>query len=266
MPTTGAVFNTSMKGRLALITGASSGIGEATAELLAAQGCDLILTARREDRLEKLRARLQAQTGARVRTLCFDVASLEECEAALRSLDGEVERVDVLVNNAGLAKGVEPIAKGHIEDWELMIDTNIKGLLYMTRLVVPAMVKRGRGDVVNLGSVAGRWSYPGGGVYCATKAAVRALTEGLRMDLQGAGVRVMNIAPGMVDTEFSDIRFGDAAKARKVYEGMTPLSARDIAETIVWCLSRPPHVNVQELIIFPTEQAGIGHVFRRQSP
>ncbi len=253
-----------MQGRLALITGATSGIGAATAEKLALLGCDLILTGRRAARLETLKGRLQKLTNERVKIqpLVFDVSQWSECEKALNSLGNEFARIDCLINNAGLAKGVEPMTTAHIADWDTMIDTNIKGLLYMTRLLLPKFKERGRGDLINLGSVAGRWTYPGGGVYCATKAAVRALTEGLRLDLMGTKVRVTNIAPGMVETEFSEVRFGNAEKARKVYEGMTPLTAHDIADTIVWCLTRPAHVNVQELILFPTDQAAVGAVSR----
>ncbi len=253
-----------MKGRLALITGATSGIGEATAEKLAMLGCDLILTGRRASRLEALKGRLQqlTKTQVKIQPLVFDVSKAAECEKALNLLGSDFNRIDCLINNAGLAKGTEPMTTAHVADWDTMIDTNIKGLLYMTRLLVPKLKEKGRGDLINLGSVAGRWTYPGGGVYCATKAAVRALTEGLRLDLMGTKVRVTNIAPGMVETEFSDVRFGDAEKARKVYEGMTPLTPHDIADTIAWCLTRPQHVNVQELILFPTDQAAVGYVHR----
>jgi 3-hydroxy acid dehydrogenase/malonic semialdehyde reductase len=252
-----------MKGRLALITGATSGIGEATAIALAEAGSDLILAGRRADRLASLKTRLQEKTSVHITALTLDLRDRAACEAAFAAHRERLDQVDLLVNNAGLAKGVDPMPSAAIDDWEAMIDTNIKGLLYVTRAVLPAMVKRGRGDIVNLGSVAGRWTYPGGGVYCATKAAVLALTEGLRMDVKGTGVRVVNIEPGMVETEFSEVRLGTPEKARQVYEGMTPLSARDIAETIVWCIKRPAHVNVQELVIFPTDQAGVGLVHRR---
>lgn len=254
----------SLRGRRALITGATSGIGEATARLLAAEGCDLILTGRREARLRQLKEQLNEQLAEiRIETLTFDVASREAIETALSRLAEPAENVDILINNAGLALGTETAQESDPADWDQMIDTNVKGLLYMTRALLPAMIRRGRGDIINLGSVAGRWSYRGGAVYCASKAAVRAITESLRLDLMGTPLRVMNIAPGMVETEFSDVRFrGDAKKAKDIYAGMTPLSARDIADTILWCLGRPPHVNVQELILFPTDQPAVGYVNR----
>lgn len=247
-----------MKGKRVLITGATSGIGEATANRLAELGCDLILTGRREQRLIELKEKLSAN--AKIETFAFDIRDREQCEKAIQKMNPD--KIDVLINNAGLAKGVEPIPAAKIADWEEMVDTNVLGLLAMTRGIVPSMMKRKSGDIINIGSVAGRWTYPGGGVYCATKAAVRAITEGLRLDLMGTNVRVTNIAPGMVDTEFSDVRLGSRVAARKVYEGMTPLSAHDIAESIIWCLQRPPHVNVQEMLIFPTAQGGVGYVQR----
>ncbi len=255
-----------MQGRLALITGATSGIGEATALRLAEEGCDLVLTGRRSGRLSALKARLDAMFAGKVGVdaLAFDVADRAAVGAALERLGPRAERIDILVNNAGLALGTEVAQSGDPEDWDRVIDTNVKGLMYVTRALLPAMIRRNRGDIINLGSVAGRWSYRGGAVYCASKAAVRAITEGLRLDLVGTPLRVTNIAPGMVETEFSDVRYrGDAQKAKDVYAGMTPLSARDIADTIAWCLSRPPHVNVQELIVFPTDQPAVGHVHRR---
>ncbi len=247
-----------MKGKRVLITGATSGIGEATSYRLAGLGCDLVLTGRREQRLREIQEKLSSKV--KVETFAFDIQNRKECEQVLKKISPE--NIDVLINNAGLAKGVEPLPLANADDWEQMLDTNVLGLLSMTRGIVPEMVKKKRGDIINLGSVAGRWSYPGGAVYCATKAAVRAITECLRMDLIGSGVRVTNIAPGMVDTEFSDVRLGSREAARKVYEGMTPLSSRDIADAIVWCLERPKHVNVQEMILFPTDQAGVGYVNR----
>lgn len=260
-----------MKGRLALITGASSGIGAATARALVRGGCDVILVGRRESRLEQEKSLLlEVCEGARVETLVLDVSSRDAVERAVRDIGAQGDSaqgdtaVDILINNAGLALGTETAQEGDPDDWDQMLDTNVKGLLYMTRALLPGMIARGRGDIVNIGSVAGRWSYRGGTVYCATKAAVRAITESLRLDLMGTPVRVMNIAPGMVETEFSDIRFrGDTKKAKDVYAGMTPLSPHDIADAIVWSLSRPAHVNVQEMILFPTDQPGVGHVHRR---
>lgn len=251
-----------MNGRLALITGATSGIGEATASRLADDGCGLVLTGRRERRLAELKTRLGAKV--EVETLAFDVADRGACEAALKRLGPKAAQIDILINNAGLALGTETAQNGDPGEWDQMIDINVKGVLYMTRLLLPTMIARAKGDIVNLGSVAGRWSYKGGTVYCASKAAVRAISESLRMDLMGTPLRVINIAPGMVETEFSAVRFrGDSQKAKDVYAGMTPLSARDIADAVHWCLSRPPHVNVQEMIIFPTDQPAVGYVHRR---
>lgn len=248
----------------ALITGASSGIGEATALTLAARGYELILLARREERLAKLAEAVKAAGAKRVSTHTVDVQDRAALEALFQTnaVQAQLESLTVVINNAGLAAGVDPMPTGKPADWDAMIDTNIKGLLTVTRLALAALT-RNRGHVVNLGSVAGHWAYPGGGVYCATKAAVKILSEALRLDLQGTGVRVTNIEPGMVETEFSAVRLGDRAKADAVYNGMTPLSAEDIAESIVWCLERPAHVNIQELMIFPTDQAGVGFVHRR---
>lgn len=244
-----------MRGKLALVTGATSGIGEATARQLAQRGCRLIITGRRSDRLKKLKSELAASV--EVQDLCFDIRDRSECEATYKAHRELFSKVDFLINNAGLAKGVEPIPKANIDDWETMIDTNIKGLLFVTRLVLPHMIDRKMGHIVNLGSVAGRWVYPGGGVYCATKHAVLALSEGMRMDLVGTPIRVTNIEPGRVETEFSIVRLEDEGAAKRVYQGMTPLTANDIAECIVWCLDRPAHVNVQEMVIYPTDQAAI---------
>ncbi len=246
----------------ALITGATSGIGWATAEAFAKQGISILATGRRQDRLQELKKYL-AKYPIEVSTAAFDVSDRFEVSEFLKEYTSTLEQVEVLVNNAGLAKGVEKMQDAHLDDWEVMIDTNIKGLLFMTRALVPLMLKKNKGHIVNLGSVAGRWTYPGGGVYCATKFAVRALSEGLRMDLLGTQIRVTNIEPGMVSTEFSMVRFEDQAKADKVYEGMKPLSAEDIAETIAWCVARPAHVNIQELVIYPTDQAHVGQIARK---
>lgn len=251
-----------MNYKSAVITGATSGIGLATAEALAQTGVNLVLLARREDRLAKVQGELSKRHGVRVEIASLDIRDRAACEKLVADRPS-VREADVLVNNAGLARGTEKMPVAKIQDWEDMIDTNIKGLLYMTRFVSEQMVKRDHGHIINIGSVAGRWVYPGGGVYCASKFAVRALSEGLRMDLMGTKVRVTNIEPGMVETEFSQVRFEDADKAKAVYKGMTPLSGEDIAETVRWCLDRPPHVNIQELVIFPTDQAAIQHVHRR---
>lgn len=248
----------------ALITGATSGIGWATSVALANQGYSILATGRRAEKLSELEQVLKkTNPQVSVKTAVFDVSDRFEVSEFLKSHQDLLGAIDVLVNNAGLAKGVEKMQEASLDDWEVMIDTNIKGLLFMTRGVVEHMVKRNSGHIVNLGSVAGRWTYPGGGVYCATKFAVRALSEGLRMDLLGSSVRVTNIEPGMVETEFSVVRLGDENKARKVYEGMQPLRPEDIAETIAWCVARPAHVNIQELVIYPTDQAHVGQVARK---
>jgi 3-hydroxy acid dehydrogenase/malonic semialdehyde reductase len=248
---------TSLKNQKALITGATSGIGLACAEVLASQGCNLVLTGRREERLKEISKRLQTEFAVKVTTLCFDLTDRQAVSESLGK--AELSDISILINNAGLALGTELLQAGKFDDWEAMIDTNLKGLLYVTRSVLPKMIENKSGHLVNIGSVAGRWVYPGGGVYCATKFAVRALTESLRMDLMGTPLRVTNIEPGMVETEFSEVRFnGDQERAKNVYKNMTPLEARDIAETVLWCLQRPAHVNIQELVIYPTDQAGVG--------
>jgi 3-hydroxy acid dehydrogenase/malonic semialdehyde reductase len=255
-------MNFKLRGQLALVTGASSGIGLATAEALAEKGSDLILTGRRSDRLNALAERLRGDYGVEVTPLTFDISKRAQVEAAMERVKPQLLRLSILINSAGLALGTSRMAEADLGEWEAMVDTNVKGLLFMTRLCLTPMLARGElGHIVNIGSVAGRWTYPGGSVYCATKFAVRALTEGLRMDLLGQPIRVTNIEPGMVETEFSLVRLGDEAKAKKVYEGMTPLVAKDIADTITWCLERPAHVNIQELVIYPTQQAGVGAAY-----
>lgn len=243
-----------------LITGATSGIGLATARAFAgaSAGAGLVLTGRRPDRLDALR-----KAFPEARLLAWDVRDAE----ALKRLQAEeagLFDVDVLVNNAGLALGTEPLHEGDPDEWDVVLDTNVRALLRLTRAVLPGMVRRGRGHVVNLGSTAGRLVYPGGAVYCASKFAVRAISEGIRMDVQGSGVRVTNVEPGLVETEFSDVRFrGDHARAEKAYQGYQPLTAEDVAETILWCVQRPPHVNVQELVLYPTAQASVGMLAKR---
>lgn len=247
----------------AWITGASSGIGKAVAEKLANAGCDLILTARREERLEAMKTSLNKKVDVVV--AAFDIRDSKALQNFVEKNQAKLESTDVLVNNAGLAIGTAKLQDGDANDWDVMLDTNVRALLRVTRAVLPFMMSSKNGHIVNLGSVAGRWVYPGGAVYCATKFAVRALSDGLRMDLAGTPVRVTNIEPGMVETEFSEVRFNDADKARSVYKGMTPLSADDIADTVLWCLQRPKHVNIQELVIFPTDQAAIQMVHRREN-
>jgi 3-hydroxy acid dehydrogenase / malonic semialdehyde reductase len=247
-----------MRGHLALITGATAGIGQACAEQLAARGADLIITGRREARLRELSERLYSEYRVHVTPLAFDVSSREETEEIFAAQKDLLSRLTILINNAGLALGTDLLQNASLDDVEAMIDTNLKGLLYVTRLCLPHFIKRDDGHIVNLGSVAGRFTYPGGAVYSATKYAVRALSESLRMDLMGTKIRVTNIAPGMVESEFSEVRLRNAEKAKAVYQGMTPLQPSDIAEAIVWCLDRPKHVNIQEIIIYPTDQAGVG--------
>ena len=246
-----------------LITGASSGIGEACARVFAEQHRSLILVARRRERLESLTQDLSKKHGVEVVALELDVSDRAAVESFSNRHSDLLDRVEILVNNAGLAQGMDFLQDAQLDDWDQMIDTNLKGLLYVTHALLPRMKARGRGHVVNLGSVAGHSVYPKGGVYCATKHAVRALTEALRLDLNGSGLRVTEISPGMVETEFSQVRLGDAQKAKAVYAGMTPLTARDIAESIAWCVNRPSHVNIQELVIYPTDQASPTLVSRK---
>lgn len=248
----------------AIVTGASAGIGEATAEALAAAQFNLILVARRKDRLTKLAQKIGEKFNVDVEVAAVDISSSRQVDQLAQQF--AIQPVTVLVNNAGLAKGIEKMYDAKVADWDVMIDTNVKGLLYMTRAFLPGMMKRGVGHIVNLGSVAGRWTYPGGGVYCASKFAVRALSEGLRMDLLGTPIRVTNIEPGMVETEFSEVRLGDRERAKSIYKGLKPLMPADVADTIAWCISRPAHVNVQELVLFPTAQAAIQMVHRSVDP
>jgi NADP-dependent 3-hydroxy acid dehydrogenase YdfG len=242
-----------------LITGATSGIGEATARLLAKKGHKLLLTGRRKDHLLKIQADFPKE---QIQIASFDLRSRAACEKFLQEQATELKKIDVLINNAGLALGTERLQAAQFDDMDAMIDTNIKALLYLTRGLLPHFIAKKSGYIINLGSVAGRWVYPGGAVYCATKFAVRAISEGLRQDLLGHNIRVSNIEPGMVNTEFSLVRMGSQEKADSVYAGMKPLTGEDIAETIDWLLARPPHVNVQELVIYPTDQAHVGMVHR----
>lgn len=236
------------------ITGASSGIGLATARLFAARGARLLLAARRQEKLESERTSL---TGAAdVHTLPLDVSDPVAVERSIATLPKEWQPIDILINNAGLSRGLDKLHEGKRQDWEEMIDTNVKGLLYVTRAVVPGMVERGRGHIVNIGSTAGRLTYPNGAVYCATKAAERSITEGLREDLLGTPLRVTTIDPGMVETEFSEVRFrGDKARAAKVYENITPLTPDDVADAILYAVTRPAHVNISEVLLTPVAQA-----------
>ena len=250
--------------KIVLITGATSGIGEACARKFAQGGYDVIITGRRAQLLANLKKELEAE-GVRVLALAFDVRNRNAATAAINSLPLEWQQIDVLINNAGLALGLEPEYEGSFEDWETMIDTNIKGLLTMTRLVVPRMVKRDSGHVINIGSVAGDAAYAGGNVYCGTKAAVKTITDGLRIDLAHTSVRVTNVKPGLVDTHFSNVRFhGNDARAEKVYEGVKPLTGADIAEVVFYAASAPAHVQIAEVLVLATHQAN-GSVLHRDT-
>ncbi len=245
------------------ITGATAGIGEASAVLLAKEGHRLILTGRRQDRLLELQNELRQSFAVDCITLHFDVRKKNEVDLAIDSLKGEWSAIDVLINNAGLAAGLDPIQSASVDDWEQMIDTNIKGLLYMTRKISPGMVKQGGGHIINIGSIAGKEAYPNGSVYCATKHAVDALSKGMRMDLLPYGIKVTAIHPGAVETEFSLVRFkGDEQKANQVYNGFEPLHAEDIAEAVLFALNRPPHVTINDLLIMPTAQASATQIKR----
>jgi 3-hydroxy acid dehydrogenase/malonic semialdehyde reductase len=236
-----------------LVTGATAGFGEATAERFARDGARLVVAGRRAERLEALAKRLSAT--ASVHPLPLDVRDRAAVEKALSTLPADFARIDVLVNNAGLALGLEPAHRASLDEWEQMIDTNNRGLVVVTRQVIPGMVERGRGHVVNVGSVAGTYPYPGGNVYGATKAFVHQFSLNLRADLVGSGVRVTCVEPGMADTEFSLVRFGDADKAKAVYQGVAPLVGADVADAIHWVVTRPPHVNVNVLELMPEQQA-----------
>ncbi|MDR1337111.1 MAG: SDR family oxidoreductase [Tannerella sp.] len=242
--------------KTACITGATSGIGEAIAFRLARENMNLIITGRREERLAHLKKELETVCGVQAYPLSFDVRNYGEVLRAFDSLPDGWREIETLVNNAGLAVGLDPLHEGAVDDWERMIDTNIKGLLYVTRAVSPGMVARKSGHIINIGSIAGKEVYPGGAVYCATKHAVDALSKGMRMDLLPCGIRVTQICPGAVETEFSLVRFrGDRRRADRVYDGFAPLSAADIAEAVGFAVTRPPHVDVQDVLVMPTAQA-----------
>ena len=240
--------------KIALITGATSGIGEATARLLAQNAFNLIICGRRRDRLEKLQTELSSHS--KVIYLQFDVSKKDEVFENIGSLPADWQPVDILINNAGNAHGLAPIQEGSLDDWEAMMDINVKGLLYVSKAVIPAMIKKGAGHIINIGSIAGKEVYPNGNVYCASKYAVDAISQGMRIDLNPHGIKVSEINPGLVNTEFSLVRFkGDSEKADNVYKGMKPLSGHDVAELILFIITRPSHVNIADTIIFPTAQA-----------
>lgn len=254
----------SMQDRIVLITGASSGIGASCATLFAAAGAKLILAARRKERLEQLADALRQKYACESYLVQLDVSSHSSVAAALSSLPPSWSDIDVLINNAGLSRGLDKLHEGDIQNWEEMINTNIKGLLYVTRAIVPGMVSRGKGHVVNIGSVAGHQTYPSGNVYCATKAAVKSISEGLKQDLLGTPIRVSSVDPGLVETEFSVVRFhGDAERADNTYQGMKPLTPDDIADIILFCVTRPVHVNINDVLVMPTDQAGPTLVHRQ---
>ncbi|RZU42572.1 SDR family NAD(P)-dependent oxidoreductase [Edaphobacter modestus] len=254
-----------LSGKTVLVTGASSGIGRATALAFAREGSRVAVCARRVDRLKDLERELSEAGAAAVRSFALDVTKRADVEAALTGLPSEWSGIDVLVNNAGLSRGLTKVYEDDPQNWEEMIDTNIKGLLYVTRAVVPGMVERGRGHVINMGSTAGYITYANGAVYCATKAAEKSISEGLKIDLMGTAVRVTSIDPGMVETEFSEIRFrGDTERAAKIYQNITPLKPEDIADAIVWAASRPAHVNIHTVVMTTIDQAN-SVVFHRHS-
>lgn len=252
-----------MEKKIVMVTGATSGIGEACAKKFANGGYNVIITGRRHDKLEALKTQLEAQ-GTRVLALTFDVREREAARKVVESIDGEWADIDVLVNNAGLALGLDKEYEGDFNDWDTMIDTNVKGLLNMTRFIVPGMVKRNRGHVINIGSVAGDAAYANGNVYCATKAAVKAITDGLRIDVAESAVRVTNIKPGLVQTNFSNVRFhGDDAKAENVYKGIKPLTGDDIADVAFYATSAPAHVQIAEVLVLATHQANGSVIVRK---
>lgn len=250
--------------KIALITGATSGIGEATAKIFSDHGIDLIICGRREKRLKSLQDSLSHKV--KIHTLTFDVRDKDKVFQILGNLPEEWKNIDILINNAGNAHGLDPIHEGSLDDWDAMIDINVKGLLYVSKAILPGMVERRSGHIVNIGSIAGKEVYPNGNVYCASKYAVDAINNGMRLDLNQYGIKVSQINPGLVDTEFSEVRFkGDKQKAESVYKGMKPLSGTDIADLIFFIISRPAHVNISDSIIFPTAQASSTIVWRDQS-
>ena len=254
----------SLKDRIVFVTGASSGIGAATALAFAARGGRVLMCARRAERLERLAQTLEYEHKVGVHYFRLDVRDQADVDSAVAGLPADWRAIDVLVNNAGLSRGLDKLPAGLVDDWEEMIDTNVKGLLFVSRAVIPGMVERGKGHIINIGSIAGHEVYPGGAVYCASKFAVRALSQGLRLDLNGTPIRVSEVSPGMVETEFSIVRFhGDAERAAKVYQGLTPLGPDDIADAVVWCATRPAHVNVSEIVVMPTAQASTALVHRK---
>ncbi len=253
-----------LKNKIVFITGASSGIGKACATLFAESGANLLLAARRIERVKKFCDELYKEHKIKTKAIKLDVRNHDEVTEIISSLDEEWKQIDILINNAGLARGFDKIHEGKIEDWNEMIDTNVKGLLFVTRRVLPLMVEREKGHIINIGSIAGHETYPSGNVYAATKFAVNALSKSIRMDALDKGIKVTSIDPGLVETEFSLVRFsGDEKRAKSVYKGLTPLTANDIAETILFCATRPENVNINEMIITPLAQASTAHYYRK---
>lgn len=251
-------------GKIVFITGASSGIGRSCACRFAESGYNLVISGRREEKLQELATELAARFNVVVIPLQMDVSRQDEISRSLESLPGEYRIPDILINNAGLALGLEPFHKGNIEQWDQMIDTNVKGLVYLSRALAPAMVGRGSGHIINIGSIAGREVYPNGNIYCATKAAVDSITKAMRIDLLPYGIKVSQIAPGAAETEFSTVRFiGDETRAKAVYEGFEPLRPEDIAEAVYYVASQPPHVNINDLLIMPAAQATAAIINRK---
>ncbi len=253
-----------LRGSVVMVTGASSGIGRSCAVEFARAEAKLILTARRSDILEDLATQLDRDFKCETHLLPLDVRDRDAVAVAISQLPSRWQSIDVLVNNAGLSRGLDKLHEAELDDWEEMIDTNIKGLLYVSRHIVPGMVERDRGHVINIGSIAGHEAYPGGSVYCATKFAVRAISESLKKDLLGTPIRVSSVDPGLVETNFSNVRFhGDTDRAASTYRGMTPLTPDDIAEIVVFCAARPAHVNISDVLVIPTDQSAATMVHRR---
>lgn len=253
-----------MNTKTILITGATAGFGKAIAYKFAEHGWNIIMTGRRNDRLKKIEDDLSTQFGVKVLSLCFDVRKRKEVEQAIHSLPHDLKKIDVLVNNAGLASGLSLIQDGNPDDWDLMIDTNVKGLLYVSRAIIPLMIEQKAGHIINLGSIAGKEAYLKGNIYCATKFAVDAISKSMRIDLLQQGIKVTQISPGAAETEFSLTRFhGDAERAKKTYEGYTPLHAEDIAELAFFAATRPPHVVLNDIVVTPLAQANTSYIFKQ---
>ncbi len=253
-----------MKGKIIFITGATAGFGKAIAYKFAEHGCNIIITGRRNDRLKKIEEEIKSLYGVKVLSLCFDVRKKNDVAQAINDLPHDWKKIDVLINNAGLAQGLSLIQDGNTDDWDVMIDTNIKGLLYVSRAVIPLMIENKSGHIINLGSLAGKEAYLKGNIYCATKFAVDAISKSMRIDLLQNGIKVTQISPGAAETEFSLTRFkGDAERAKKTYEGYTPLTAEDIADIIYFAATRPPHVVLNDIVITPLAQANTSYIFKQ---